>query len=337
MDVSANEFQLIQTFFNQRKSLHNPNFTQLSIGDDCALVQSDKPLAISVDTSIANVHFPDTAPADVIAARALNVALSDLAAMGAKPVAFTLALQLPKSFETYPQSEKSAFLESFSLGLFEAADYAKVDLIGGDTTACNGPLSISVSVYGVQENKALKRSGAQVGDTIYLSRPIGDAGAGLKLYFDEAVGTGCKNRNLLEAYLNPLPESRLGQVLSGFAHAAIDVSDGLISDLKHILAASSLGANVDFAKIPVSEEAVEFYGDKAGAQFAALSSGDDYALCFTADKEKIKALLETELAGKELFEIGYITESLGLDVVNCPKEFQNKLNHNNGYDHFDKG
>ncbi|MCK5881957.1 MAG: thiamine-phosphate kinase, partial [Sinobacterium sp.] len=225
MHAASAEFKLIQTFFQRQAEQQSNDVARLGIGDDCAILtpKINTELAISVDTSIANVHFPDNASAGQIAARALNVALSDLAAMGAKPLAFTLALSLPKHYRTYRENTSASFLSEFSLGLFDAAKKAGVKLIGGDTTQADMPLSVSVTVYGeLPTATGLQRCGAKVGDTIYISRPTGEAGAGLALWM-----AGKKEpKKLINAYINPQPELELGQKLLTLANSCIDVSDG---------------------------------------------------------------------------------------------------------------
>ncbi len=329
MHASSAEFKLIQTFFQRAaQQQKNDSAVRLGIGDDCAIFTPalNTELAISVDTSIANIHFPDNASAGQIAARALNVALSDLAAMGAKPVAFTLALSLPKHFNTYQENTREAFLNSFSQGLFRTAKQASVSLIGGDTTQGDMPLSVSVTVYGeLPKGKGLERGGAKLGDTIYLSRSTGEAGAGLALWLaGERSPTA-----LIEAYINPQPELALGQELLTVAHSCIDVSDGLLSDLQHILSASLVHAVIDCDKL-LNSSALEIHCGKVKALKYALTAGDDYCLCLTAKLTR----QQSESLG--LIAIGEITEANDshpmVRLINKPEQLLLK---GNGYDHFE--
>ena len=312
--VPGREFQLIQQYFEQQARYDDS--VALGIGDDCALITSTSNThqAISVDTSIAGVHFPEDASSFDIAYRALNISLSDLAAMGADARWFTLALTLP--------DVNNDWLAGFSRGLFQAAQNANVQLIGGDTT--RGPLSITVQVQGeVPIGEALKRSGAKVGDFIYVSGALGDAGAGLAVY-QSGVPTSDADKQLLKAYLRPEPHLIIGVSLRKLASSCIDISDGLLADLSHVLRASSVGAEIDIQKIPLSDF-MHSYTDVNRALFLALTAGDDYQLCYTSE------LAPDVIDLDSCFCIGKIIADQELRLINQPADF--KID-SSGYDHF---
>lgn len=323
MKTLSPEFQIIQDYFDIQASAQLHHNVHLGIGDDCAILSpaADKQLCISVDTSIANRHFPADAPAFDIAYRALNVALSDLAAMGASPLWFTLAISL-NAFE--PQ-----WLQAFSAGLFSAASQANVTLIGGDTTKVptTAPLSITVQVHGeVETGKALTRAAAKVGDNLYVTGQLGDAGAGLAAYQKHVHFHPEAEAKVLAAYLRPKPQLDAGLALINKAHACIDISDGLLSDLSHILRASKVGAQIDLSNIPLSSALLQHYSINQ-ALALALSAGDDYQLCFSSPHSM------EELGLDNLHLIGSIIEKNTLDFVNTPANFDvNNLN--TGFDHF---
>ncbi len=294
-----NEFELIERYFNW-VSYHS---VDLSVGDDCAIIDinPNAQIVTSVDTLIEGVHFSQNTRAADIAYKALAVNLSDLAAMGATPKYFTLALTLPELNEPW--------LSEFSESLKHLAEEYQIDLIGGDTT--KGALSITVNIIGeVEVGKALLRSGAQVDDLIYVSNTIGDAA-----YAWQQIGQGNKPSDFYLNRLNrPKPNVELAQQLVGVANACIDISDGLEQDLSHILSRSKVGANIDIGAIPLSDE-VATYIDTTQDWCIALAGGDDYELCFSVSKEKINkvTLIEKEL-GITLTNIGVITKSQGLKI-----------------------
>jgi len=313
MKSAGGEFHIIREYFERHAQYDDS--VALGIGDDCALIipTPNTQQAISVDTSIAGRHFPEDANPFDIAYRSLNVSLSDLAAMGARPRWFTLALSLP--------SINIDWLAGFSKGLFQAASNAGVQLIGGDTT--KGALSITIQVQGeLPVGEALKRSGAKLGDTIYVSRSLGDAGAGLAIYQKKMP----VNEQLLTAYLRPEPELVLGQQLISKANSAIDISDGLLADLGHIASASKVAAEVDIEKIPISPALLSLF-DKNAAISLALSAGDDYCLCFTSP------LTLEELALDNVYAIGRIVSGEGVHLINMPEGLQLTQT---GFDHFNE-
>ncbi|MGO1503068.1 MAG: thiamine-phosphate kinase [Marinobacter sp.] len=264
------EFELIRQYFIPLARLHGSHCVVVGPGDDCAVqrVPSGSDLVFSIDTLVEGVHFPRNYRPDYLGWRTLAVAASDLAAMGAVPSCFTLALTLPEVNEPW--------LRDFSLGLGRAAESFGLALAGGDTT--RGPLTLSVQVHGlVEQGGAILRSGAKPGDLIVVSGALGDAGAALD--YLEAQNPTADQQFVLERYHHPQPRLRLGVALRHLATAAIDVSDGLLADLSHILEASSVGASIERARVPVSPALTRLKGS-AAIEYA-LHCGDDYELCAT--------------------------------------------------------
>jgi thiamine-monophosphate kinase len=263
------EFSLIQRYFTRS----TPGAV-LGVGDDAALlsVASGMELAVSTDMLVSGTHFFPDADPRLLGHKALAVNLSDMAAMGAQPRWATLALALPKVDEDW--------LAQFSAGFFALADEHHVELIGGDTT--QGPLNMSVTILGVApQGQALRRDAAKPGDEIWVSGKLGDAALALahlqgKLKLEEAAF-----KALSMALHKPLPRVALGLALRGLAHSAIDVSDGLLADLGHILENSKVAAEIQFSALPVSAYLTP-YLEQAWGQHCVLAGGDDYELCFTA-------------------------------------------------------
>jgi thiamine-monophosphate kinase len=307
-----NEFDLIEKYFNWKQA----NKIELSVGDDCALISIDAnyQLATSVDTLIEGVHFPqETSPAD-IAHKALAVNLSDLAAMGATPKYFTLALTLPE-FDQH-------WLEQFSSSLKSLSDEYQINLVGGDTT--KGKLSITINVTGtVPSGQALLRSSAKVGDAIFVSNVIGDAA----LAWQQIQQEISPSKELLKQFNIPNPQVSLGQALLGVANACIDISDGLEQDLGHILFSSNVGASINLADIPLSQE-LSNHLEKTNDWCLPLAGGDDYQLCFSVPEARIDDLKKIEIdLGITLTKIGVITKNQNLKIVGFDKTCQS-------YQHF---
>ena len=264
----AGEFDLIRHYF-QRPQLQAAAPMVLGPGDDAAVLQvpADQQLVVSADTLIADVHFLAAMPPRHIAQRCLAANLSDLAAMGATPAWFTLCLTLPAA--------DKAFLQGFSDGLVQMEQAYNIALAGGDTTS--GPLAISIQVMGlVPAGQALQRNGACAGDEIYVSGYVGDAAAGLSCLQDQATATGY----LAERFFNPTPRLPLGQWLREKATAAIDISDGLLQDLGHILAQSQVGASLYLERLPLSAQLCDRV-PASQQERLALTGGEDFELCFT--------------------------------------------------------
>ncbi|HAG4689265.1 TPA: thiamine-phosphate kinase [Salmonella enterica] len=322
--MACGEFSLIARYFDRVRSSRLD--VETGIGDDCALlnIPEKQTLAISTDTLVAGNHFlPNIDPAD-LAYKALAVNLSDLAAMGADPAWLTLALTLPEVDEPW--------LEAFSDSLFALLNYYDMQLIGGDTT--RGPLSMTLGIHGyIPAGRALKRSGAKPGDWIYITGTPGDSAAGLAVLQNRLqVSEETDAHYLIHRHLRPTPRILHGQALRDIASAAIDLSDGLISDLGHIVKASGCGARVDVDALPKSDAMMRHVDDGQALRWA-LSGGEDYELCFTVP-ELNRGALDVAIGqlGVPFTCIGQMSADIeGLNFVRdgMPVTFDWK-----GYDHF---
>ncbi|MCX8805628.1 thiamine-phosphate kinase [Vibrio parahaemolyticus] len=319
----SGEFNLIDKYFvgrqNQRKDVH------LAAGDDCALVKApaNVQIAISTDTLVAGTHFLPHANPAWVAHKALASNISDLAAMGATPAWVSFALTMPEVDEEW--------LVPFCDAFFELADYFGIQLIGGDTT--KGPLSLTLTVQGfVPEGKALTRSGAKVGDWVYVTGNLGDAKAGLDVILDETLRSRIGADELEKAHYLSTPRVLAGQALVGLASSAIDISDGLISDIKHILKRSQVGVSIDVSQLPISSELVQFLDDKVSAQQYALSSGEEYELCFTVSEQN-RGSLQSALSysGCKVTCIGQIRPNGTFELHDNNQPLDWDLS---GFDHF---
>jgi len=264
------EFDIIKQYF-QAATAQRADVV-LGIGDDCAILQppAGKQLAVSTDTLIAGVHFPEDTAAEDVGYKSLAVNLSDLAAMGAEPAWVMLALSLP--------AEDPAWLQQFMQGFSELARQYPLQLVGGDTT--RGALSITVHVTGfVDPQLTLRRDGAKPGDSIYVSGYLGDAGLGLQKRLGQ-LSSGQGLDHCVSKLNRPQPRIELAQLIKPFATSAIDISDGLLADLGHILEQSQCAAEIVLGQVPLSPELQAYYGDSLDWQ-SILSAGDDYELCFT--------------------------------------------------------
>lgn len=318
------EFQLIQQFFQREQAEQPAEGVLLGIGDDCALLQipAGKQLAVSVDTLVAGVHFPVGADAELIAERALRTNLSDLAAMGADPLWFTLALTLPEANEDW--------LRSFSRGLFACAREYNIALVGGDTTS--GPLTITIQVMGaVAPGAAMRRDGANVGDFVLITHSLGDGAAALAVIQDRISCDELSASYLHERFYRPVPRLQESALIRELASAALDVSDGLVADLQHICDASDVGAIIDVENLPLSS-AVQSLNNQTQALEWALSGGDDYELCFTVAPEKIADIAMLIAQGK--LNATVIGEIVPGNKVICEYEGEPFKLANTGYQHF---
>ncbi len=291
------EFNLIQNYFNFEQDLSKS--VVKAIGDDCAILDIPKgrQLVTSTDTLISGVHFFDNIdPAD-LAYKALAVNVSDLLAMGAKPLAFTLAISLP--------GINASWLEAFSQSLQQAAQNFSINLIGGDTT--QGSLSITITVYGtLKKGKAVLRNGAQLGDDIWVTSTLGSARSALKLHNKDSLSD--EQKLLWQKLIRPQIPFKFAKRLNKFATAAIDLSDGLLADLGHIMVQSQLGARLMVETLPLEEALIEQEGIGQARQYA-LAGGDDYQLCFTAHKKyRKKILYHAEKTQTQVTRIGKIIE-----------------------------
>lgn len=312
------EFELIRQYFMPLAPLHGSHSVVMGPGDDCAVqrVPSGSDLVFSIDTLVEGVHFPFNYRPDYLAWRALAVAASDLAAMGAAPSCFTLALTIPEANEPW--------LRDFALGLGKAAESFGLALAGGDTT--RGPLTLSVQVHGfVEQGSGILRSGARSGDLVVVSGPLGDAGAALD--YLEVQNPTRDELCVLESYHHPQPRLKLGLALRHFATAAIDVSDGLLADLSHILEASSVGASIERSRVPVSPALMCLKGSSAIDH--ALHSGDDYELCATIPKTSWADAPQS--LKRQLIVIGVIDTEPGLRLDGTAVVSGSETT---GFDHF---
>lgn len=322
--MACGEFELITRYFDRVTSSRRD--VEKGIGDDCALLTlpEKQTLAISTDTLVEGVHFlRDIHPAD-LGYKALAVNLSDLAAMGADPAWLTLALTLP--------SVDEAWLKAFSDSLFELLDYYDMQLIGGDTT--RGPLSLTLGIHGlIPQGRALKRSGARPGDWIYVTGTLGDSAAGLALLQHRIkIDDPVIHEALIKRHLRPMPRILQGQALRDLASAAIDISDGLISDVRHILRASGCGARLNLEALPLSEVMKQHFEPDQLLSWA-LSGGEDYELCFTVP-EINRGALDVALgnSGVSFTCVGQIApQSEGLVLLQNGKPVEINMQ---GFDHF---
>ncbi len=286
------EFELIRRYFS--RSSDSPAVVA-GVGDDGAVLRppAGRELVTVIDTMVAGTHFPlDMNPRDV-GYRIVAVNLSDIAAMGAEPRWMTLALTL---VEADPE-----WLDEFAAGLYEAAGEWGVVLVGGDTTK-GDQLVVSIQMSGdLAPGTALYRGGAKAGDTIYVTGTLGDAAAGLS-----QLSAGQGGHYLARRFARPTARVRIGKELAGIAHAAIDVSDGLVADLSKILEASGVGAELDVQQLPLSQELIDAVG-RAQALRHAMGGGDDYELCFALPESLLPAAIASEVT-----TIGCITAEAGL-------------------------
>ncbi len=278
----------------------------LGIGDDCALIRplAGEEIAITSDMLVEGRHFFSNANPELLGRKALAVNLSDLAAMGAKPIGFTLSIALPEI--------NSNWLEAFSKGLFDIARDYCCPLIGGDTTA--GPLAISITAFGaLPTGKAIRRSGAKVNDDIWVSGSVGDARLSLAALRHE-INLSKDDLSEVEHRMHqPIPRVDLGIGLRALASAALDVSDGLLGDLKHILDQSQVNAEIYLNAIPKSAT-LQKQNSEIQNQFAACG-GDDYEICFTAPKNRRDAIYQlSKTLGLPLTIIGLITNKNNVEV-----------------------
>lgn len=326
------EFDLIERYFtfeydftqasngsaNNKSSQKNkkPKVVK-GIGDDCAIFEIPEKyqLVTSTDTLVDGVHFFSDLEPELIAHKALAANVGDLAAMGAKPLAFTLSISLPEVNQDW--------LKSFSEGLKNASKLFKVPLVGGDTT--QGPLNINITAYGsVKKGRLLERNNAEVGDDIWVTGYLGEAAAALELHDKSLVRKAALNHSeaeLWKALTQPIPPLKFARKLTKLSRCGLDISDGLTADLGHILSKSQCGAKVCVESLPVSEALVNFVGLEQARQYA-LNGGDDYQLCFTASsKHRNKILNLAERCQINVTRIGKVQdEGLQLNLNGQPFE-----------------
>lgn len=341
---SPGEFDLIERYFSRHKTpdLSEQNSAEgsinflLGVGDDCALLSPPMlgdVLAITTDMLVESKHFFPKADPKKLGHKCHAVNLSDLAAIGAKPIAFTLSLALPTVDETW--------LKDFANGIYDLADSFNCKLIGGDTTSTSGPLTISITAFGdVNPRQALKRSNAIANDDIWVSNVIGDA----RLALGHLRGEWPLQEDVFKRVQlhmdKPEPRIKLGMALLEIANAAIDISDGLLGDLRHILCASKLNGQVFIDEIPVSKD----LGDSSVElrRLCSLKGGDDYEICFTAPEFNREAIDQlSQSLGIKLSRIGKVLPSNGsfgnlelLDKDHHPLDKELSNRYLSSFDHF---
>lgn len=326
--MALDEFALIGRYFRtaQLERAADPSAIALGIGDDAALLQLavGQQLVISTDSLLAGVHFPERYPPAELGYRALAVAVSDLAAMAATPVAFTLALSLPAVDEPW--------LQAFARGLATAARDFAINLIGGDTT--RGPLNIGVTVLGeVPIGQALTRAGACGGDLLCVGGPLGDGAAGLAVVQGSALPTGLsmfRQDYLQQRFWRPRPQLALGQQLRGVASAGLDISDGLLADAEHIASASGVALHIDAARLPASE-ALTGWPELQQLEWM-LRGGDDYVLLFTLPAGAKNRIAQWRAAGHAVSVIGSVHAGSGV-LLDVGKGYA-PITGARGYQHF---
>ena len=313
------EFELIARHFTRPVSR-----AALGVGDDCALLRVDHgmQLAVSCDMLVEGRHFLSTVAPDRLGHKALAVNLSDLAACGAEPLAFTLALALPRADDV--------FAAALAQGLFALAQLHGIELVGGDTTA--GPLNICITVIGqVPPGQALLRSGARVGDDIWVSGLLGDARLALEVFRGTVALSGPDFEQVRRAMELPQPRVALGLALRGVASSAIDLSDGLLGDLGHILQRSGVGAQVRVDALPRS--AVLAAQEAAMQHTCVLAGGDDYELVFTAPAAlRDEVLAAAQRSGVRVTRCGVIAAEPGLQLLDAAGRPVTTTQR--GFDHF---
>ncbi|MEX6503462.1 thiamine-phosphate kinase [Pseudomonas zhanjiangensis] len=315
------EFELIRRYFAAASCARAGEGVALGIGDDCALLAlpPGEQLAVSTDTLVAGVHFPEACESFLLAQRALGVAVSDLAAMGATPIGFTLALTIP--------SADPAWLQGLAAGLDRMAQACGVRLIGGDTS--RGPLCLTLTVFGrIPAGQALTRSGARAGELLCVGGYPGEAAGALPLVLGQRQAAAEIAEPLLARYWAPQPQLDLGQALRGKATAALDVSDGLLADCGHIAKASGVALLVEQARLPLSPALVALVGETM-ARDCALSGGDDYLLAFTLPAEH---LADLQAQGWPIHVIGRVEAGQGVQLLD--KQGRPVTPPVRGYEHF---
>ncbi len=320
--MPLSEFELIDRCFSDLGATRKD--VTLGVGDDCALlrVPPGQELAVTVDTLVEGVHFlPDVDP-ESLGHKVLAVNLSDLAAMGATPAWITLALTLPA-----PDLE---WTRAFARGLGSLAERHLVRLVGGDTT--RGPRSITLQAHGfVPEGMALRRDGARPGDLVFVTGTLGDAGLGLRC-LTRGYDAGADRDYLVGRLERPEPRVDAGRVLAGVASGAIDISDGLLSDLGHVVKASGVGAEIHLDRLPLSG-GVQHCVDETGDWNLPLASGDDYELCLVIPPERAEqARALARSSGVGISGIGRIVPGSGIVVLDARGE--PLATDDRGFDHF---
>lgn len=318
--MQCSEFDAIAKYFAPLAGAEG-----LNLSDDTALFapSAGKELVITSDAITAGIHFyPDDA-ADHVAQKLLRVNLSDLAAKGARPRGYLLCLLLPETTD-------ENWLSGFVAGLLSDQTRYGIRLFGGDTSRINGPLTATVTAIGeVESGTMIRRSGAQMGDLLYMTGGLGNAGLGLKIREGELD----ENEYLLSHYLHPYPRLEIGQELVGVATSCIDISDGLVQDAGHLAKNSQLGLTINTSQLTFSREARDVLKQRPDLLEYCLNCGDDYELLFTAPPEHHDALIQlSERVNTSITAIGAVHEGSGVTVLGDQGEVIDIPQH--GWQHF---
>jgi thiamine-monophosphate kinase len=333
----VDEFELIARYF---APLAAKEPGALGLTDDAAIlsIESGRQIVVTTDTLVSGVHFLPSDPPETVAAKLLGVNLSDLAAMGARPLAYTMSVAIPGA---WTGDELHRWLEAFTRGLAVKQAEMGLNLIGGDTVATPGPLCLTMTALGsVKQGAELRRAGARPGDVIYVSGTIGDAALGLKALIGALPALADELRDsLIERYRVPQPRVALGQRLVGLAHAMADISDGLVADLLHVCTASRLSATLQATRIPLSPATEAAVAADPGLLKSVLTGGDDYELVFTASADVANAV--TTISGDlglRLTDVGRMGGAKSADKgarIRVVDSFGRQMNiGRSGYQHF---
>ena len=311
-DRRSGEFELIAKYF---APLARDAPGALGLADDVAILTPPvgRDLVLKTDSLIEGVHFLRDDPANTVGRKALRRALSDLAAKGAEPIVYLLALALPE----WPDE---SWLEAFASGL--ASDQAEfgIALVGGETNATPGPLTLTVTAIGhVPQGALIRRDGANIGDCVFVTGTVGDSGAGLELAKGIATFAGEANREfLLSRYRLPLPRLAFGHALRSVASASIDVSDGLLADLGHIADASKVRVEIRAVQLPMSRPLLGAWGEDGGAGAQAATAGDDYEIAFTAPASHRESVFEVgRRTATAVTPIGHVVAGTGVALLDA--------------------
>lgn len=318
--MSLGEFDIIRRYFAPASERSD---VLLGIGDDAAVLEvgAARKLVVAMDTIVEGVHFPAGTPAADVGHRALAVNLSDLAAMGAVPSWMTLSLAVP--------GPDAGWLEGFATGLLDLARAHGVALVGGDTV--QGPLAVTVQIAGwVEADGWLQRGRARAGDVLFVSGTPGDAAAGLAVLQGRGDASTAHARALIQRFHRPEPRVALGRLLRTMASAAIDISDGLLTDLDKLCAASGCGAHVDIDALPLSEALRATFAADACVQYA-LAGGDDYEIMFSIPPSRLAQFAALNGDSVRCTRIGEMTVT---NTVDCSRAGQPFVVQRRGYEHF---
>lgn len=321
--MGSGEFDLIARYFTPLAGAGAPAY---GLSDDAAILSppAGYDLIFTKDALVAGVHFFPDDPAGLVAQKALRVNLSDLAAMGAKPLGYLLALSLPKNMVGIED-----WVAGFTSGLKKDQDEFALSLFGGDTVSTSGPLTLSVTAIGtVPKGTALRRNGAKVEEGIYVSGTLGDGALGLRCLKDNI-----DSPSLVRRYHLPVPRLELGQKLFGIASSALDISDGLAGDITHICALSGLGATIEAELIPVSDAAGKLLESFPAYNDLIWNGGDDYELLFTASDHRADEIKDISASlNLSLTRIGHMTDKP--EIVIQDDKGKNLLQGQRGFRHF---